>query len=126
MKIITKKDAATIFKPEGLEVNYYLFDGYEVITNVQEPGTTQVWHHHDIVWETMYMIEGELTAEWIENGEKRLQILRAGDLVESERTAHTFSNNSNASARFLTIKQVLDGKNHREVFKSDKILDDIA
>ncbi len=124
MRIITKKDAVTVVKPEGLEVNYYLFDEYEVIMNVQEPGTTQVWHHHDHISETVFMIEGEMTVEWIEDGERKSQTLFAGDLVESEKTPHTYSNQSASTAKFVTIKQLLTGENHRGIFKTDKIVDE--
>ncbi|HEX3099906.1 MAG TPA: cupin domain-containing protein [Patescibacteria group bacterium] len=123
MKIISEHDVTFVSKPEGVDVTYYLFNEYEIITNVQAPGTTQVWHHHDHIWETMLMIEGEMTAEWVEDGENKSQIIRAGDLVESERTSHTFSNNSGDPAKFVTFKQVLSGRNHQDVFKSDKILD---
>lgn len=124
MKIITKADATTVAKPEGTNVTYYLFDGYEVHYNEQVPGTTQTWHHHEKVWETLYIIEGELTAQWREAGEIKSQVVRAGDLIESENTPHTFTNHTGQVVKFLVIKQVLDGANHRETFKTDKVVDE--
>jgi hypothetical protein len=64
MKITTKNDAAFVSKPEGTNVTYYLFPEYEIHINEQLPHTTQTWHHHGKIWETLYIIEGELTAQW--------------------------------------------------------------
>jgi len=62
MKIIQAKDVPHVAKPEGTDVHYYLFKDYEVHYNDQAPHTTQTWHHHEKIWETIYIIEGELVA----------------------------------------------------------------
>lgn len=124
MKIITQTDAKYVAKPEGTRVTYFLFDEYEVHYNEQIAGSTQLWHHHEKIWETIYMIEGELTAQWRENGEEKKQIIRAGDLVEVEYTPHTFTNHTANKIKFLVIKQVLKGLNNRDVMKTDKVLDE--
>ena len=123
MKIITPQQAVYVSKPEGTRVTYFLFPEYEVHYNEQIPGSTQLWHHHAKIWETIYMIEGELTAKWKENGQTRTQIIKAGDLVEVEHTPHTFLNHTNKKIKFLVIKQVLKGINNQEVMKNDKIID---
>jgi hypothetical protein len=64
MKIIPAADAPHVVKPEGTDIHYYLFKDYEVHYNEQAPHTTQTWHHHEIIWETLYIINGELTARW--------------------------------------------------------------
>ena len=114
MKIIKKKDSQNIVKPEGTNVAYFLFDEYEVHYNEQVPGTTQTWHHHEKIWETLFIIEGELTAQWKENGELKSQIVEDGDLIECKNTPHTFINSTNKIVKFLVIKQVLSGKNNRK------------
>lgn len=123
MKIYKGRDIQTTDKPEGIRVKYFFFDEYEVHYNEQLPHTTQTWHHHENIWESIYMIFGKLTAEWMEEGRQRTERVEAGDLIESEFTPHTFINDSNETVRFLVIKQVLTGENKREVFKKDKILD---
>lgn len=123
MKITTKKDALSFSKPEGTQVSYYLFPEYEVHINEQAPNSTQMWHHHEKIWETIYIIEGELSAIWKEDGETRNQIVKAGDLLETEHTPHTFSNISDTVVKFLVIKQVLNGVDKKELFKTDKVLD---
>lgn len=69
MKITTKKDAIFVSKPEGTNVTYYLFPEYEIHINEQVTHSIQTWHHHEKIWEALYIIEGELTAQWKEDGE---------------------------------------------------------
>lgn len=123
MNIISKQSAIHLSKPEGTEVDYFLFPGYEVHYNEQLPGTTQAWHRHEKIWETLYIIEGELTAKWREGDQEKTQIVKAGDLIESEYTSHTFTNHTNETAKFLIIKQVLSGQDNGELFKTDKVND---
>lgn len=123
MKIIHPKDALQVSKPEGTHVVYFLFPEYEVHYNEQTPHSIQTWHHHEIIWETLYMIEGELIARWKENNQEKMEIIKTGDLVENERTSHTFENKSDKIVKFLIIKQVLTGQNKKEILKTDKVVD---
>lgn len=123
MKITKAKNALHVQKPEGTDVRYYLFNDYEVHYNDQAPHTTQAWHHHEKIWESLYIIEGELTAQWREGNKEMSQIVKAGDLIETEHTPHTFSNDSDKTACFLVIKRMPSGENYREVLKTDKVLD---
>lgn len=123
MKIIHPKDTLQVSKPEGTDVTYFLRPEYEVHYNEQKPGTTQTWHHHETVWETLYIIEGELKVKWKENDKEKEEIVRVGDLIETERTPHTFTNHTNGLVKFLVIKQVLSGENKSELLKSDKVID---
>ena len=122
MKIISKDQAAHVVKPEGVEVWYYLFDEYEVHYNEQQPHTSQVWHYHEHILETIFIISGEMTAFWKEDDETKSRVLKVGDLVETENSDHTFKNESESLVKFLVIKQVLAGENKRETLKSDKIV----
>lgn len=123
MKIYRKKAALNIPKPEGLDVTYYLFNEYEIHYDEQKPNSTQVWHHHEKIWETVYIIEGELLAKWRENGKEKSEIVKNGDLLETERTPHTFINNSDNVVKFLVFKQILSEENKKEILKNDKIID---
>jgi uncharacterized cupin superfamily protein len=124
MKIYHKKNALNATKPEGLDVTYYLFNEYEIHYDEQQPRTTQVWHHHEKIWETIYIIDGELLAKWKENGEEKFEMLNSGDLIETESTSHTFINNSDQAVKFLVFKQILNGENKKEILKNDKIIDE--
>lgn len=123
MKIVRASDATHVVKPEGTDVHYYLFKDYEIHYNDQAPHTTQSWHHHQKIWETMYVIDGELTAYWRDGDVEKSQTVHAGDVIESEHTPHTFSNDSNQTVRFLVIKRIPSGHDYRGVFKTDKLLD---
>jgi len=123
MKITKAVDVPHVQKPEGTDVHYYLFKDYEVHYNDQAPHTTQTWHHHEKIWETLYIIEGELTVRWRESGEEKSQELSTGDLIETERNPHTFSNDSDEVVRFLVIKRIPSNKDFTNVLKTDKVLD---
>ena len=123
MKIIKREESLFVSKPEGTNVHYYLRDEYEVHYNEQVAGTTLTWHHHEKIMETLYIIEGELTVEWKVDDKIEKQIVRAGDLIETENTPHTFINHTVGTVKFIVIKQVLTGTNKREVFKTDKVID---
>jgi uncharacterized cupin superfamily protein len=123
MKIYHKKNVLNISKPEGLNVTYYLFNEYEVHYDEQDPNSVQAWHHHEKIWETIYLIEGELLIKWRENGKEKSEKLIACDLIETERTPHTFINESDKIVKFLVFKQILCGENKKGTLKNDKILD---
>ncbi len=123
MKIIRPKDVIQVSKPEGTNVTYFLRPEYEVLYNEQIPHSTQTWHHHEKIWETLYIIEGELTARWKEWDKEMEDVVRAGDLIEGENSSHTFENNSDKVVKFIVIKQVLSGKDKREILLTDKVID---
>ncbi|MBA3724318.1 MAG: cupin domain-containing protein [Candidatus Levybacteria bacterium] len=123
MKIINKQDAVHLSKPEGINVTYYLLNEYEVHYNEQLPDTTQIWHHHEKIWETLYIIEGTLVAKWKDDEEEKAEVIKAGDLAETERTPHTFLNESGKTVKFLVIKQIPKGEDYKEILKTDKVID---
>ena len=123
MKITHLNDATHVDKPEGTRVDYYLFRDYEIHYNEQAPQTTQTWHHHEKIWETLYIIEGTLIASWREGDHEHSESVSGGDVIETERTPHTFSNESDAVARFLVLKRIPSLEDHRETLKTDKVLD---
>ncbi|XOU94956.1 MAG: cupin domain-containing protein [Candidatus Kerfeldbacteria bacterium] len=123
MKIFTNKDSIHVDKEVGISVDYYLRDEYEVHYNKQISGAVQDWHHHEKISETIYIINGELLAEWKDNDKLNSVIVKTGDLIETEKSPHTFTNNSGKDVEFLVIKHLLSGKNKREILKNDKVLD---
>lgn len=123
MNIVRAGEATVVDKPEGTRVSYYMFDDYEVINNELAPHAIQQWHHHETIGETMFVIEGSLEVLWRENGEEKSEFLGPGDLAESEHSPHTLRNSSDQAVRFVVIKRVPSGQNHRQTFKEDKVLD---
>jgi mannose-6-phosphate isomerase-like protein (cupin superfamily) len=124
MNIIKKEDALYVSKPVGTNVHYYLRDEYELHYNEQMPNTMQSWHHHEKIFEALFVIEGELTAEWKTGGKIEKQIVKAGDLIETENTPHTFSNHTDKITKFIVVKMVPTGINKKELLKTDKVIDE--
>lgn len=123
MKIKHRKDVMYIEKPEGVNVAYYLFPEYEVHVDEQLPHTTQTWHHHTSIWEIVYIVDGELTAQWKEDGKIKEETVQTGDLIESEHTPHTYSNDTDEVTKYIVIKQVLTGSDKSQLLKTDKVVD---
>lgn len=123
MKIIKKSEAIHVDKSEGTKVDYYLRNEYEIHYNEQMPESTQTWHHHEKISETLFIIDGELTVKWKENNIDKTQIISTGDLIETETTPHTFMNHTSKIIKFLVIKQIFSGENKTELLKTDKVVD---
>ena len=124
MKIVHKNSALHADKTEGISVDYYLRQEYELHYNEQAPKTARAWHHHKKILEVLFMLDGELTAKWKMNGKTKKQIIRAGDLVETENTPHTFINHTDKTVKFIVIKLVPTSKNKRKLLKTDKVVDE--
>lgn len=125
MKITRKQDVPSVTKPEGMDVQYYLFDDYEIHMNVQPPHTTQQWHRHEEIREVLFMFEGSLVARWLDaDGNEQTETVNAGDHIDTGREMHTFENVSDEQAKFFALKMMDSGQNYRETFKADKITRD--
>lgn len=124
MQIIRRAEAVQRTKPDGTSIGYYLFDEYELHYNELPPGTIQRWHHHDKLEEVLYVVEGDLDVHWTVDDERRQDVARTGDIVRVERSSHTFVNASPNVVRFLVIRLVLDGRDKRKIFSTDKTYDD--
>lgn len=125
MKIHNLSTAIHVDKAEGTAVDYFLFPEYEVHYNVVKPGVTQLWHHHTQIAEVLFIIEGELEAHWLDElGQKVMAKVGQGDLIEVQKTPHTFINSSETTVKFVVFRFVPDGKNKSELIKKDKVLDE--
>jgi quercetin dioxygenase-like cupin family protein len=85
------------------ELIRYPSDGPALITAVEitfEPGQQTGWHTHPVPL-FGYMLEGELTVDY---GEKGQRIYRKGDaLVEAMNTAHNGRNMGQSKAKILAV-----------------------
>lgn len=124
MKITHLSQAIHVDKDNGTSVDYFIFPEYEIHYNELVPGKIQEWHHHPTIWETLFIIKGELEAHWVnEKGEKQQKVVKAGDVIEVENTPHTFANTSEATVKFVVFRFVPTGEDKREIIKNDKVLD---
>ena len=124
MKVYKNEDAIHHNRPEGIKAMYHLFKEYHFVYAEQPPHTTQPWHHHKIIHESLFIIDGELLLKWKEGNELRQQIVRSGDLIETENTSHSFTNQNDGVVRYIVIKQVLSGEDKVEVLERDRYSDE--
>ena len=123
MKIVSQDKAKFFDSPEGRKAWIFGFPEYEFQYDEQQPNTILKWHHHEKIWETIYIIEGELVAMWKENGEKKEQVVKMGDVIEPGYGSHTFENRSDKIVKFIAFKQILIGKDMKEMIENDKVYD---
>lgn len=124
MNIVSQQQALNVTKSSGTKVWYYLFNEYEIHYNEQPAKTKQDWHHHEKISETIYIVDNELTLEWKENNQLKSKIIRKGDLVETQKNPHCFSNDTSKTTKFIVLKQVFSGQNKKGLFKTDKVADE--
>ena len=123
MKIFNRKDAQLENRPAGKRW-YFDFPEYELHLNEIKAGASTDWHHHEIICETVFVVSGEFTVRWRENGRELRQIIIEGDVVEVGNSPQSFFNHTDKTAIFLDIKQLLSGQNKQNIFKSDKVKDE--
>ncbi len=124
MKIVSRENSKNIKSAEGREAWIYSFPEYEFQYDEQQPRTILKWHHHEKIWETIYIIEGELVARWRENGRIKERVVKAGDLVEPGYETHTFENRSDEIVKFIAMKILLSGEDKKEIIEKDKVYDE--
>lgn len=122
MKITPKKDAINLKREDGTEITYYIFKEHEVHCGEIYPGVIQPWHHHSIISETLYIIEGKIKLHYLKDNQRIEKILEPGNVVRVEDTPHTFSNPFDKVCKMVAFRFVPQGIDQREVIKNDKVL----
>ena len=112
-------------KPDGTRVQYHLFREFEIHYNQMPPGVIQPWHHHVRVEESIYLLEGELWFHWLSPAGRQSTLLQSGDVVAVEKDTHTLETPEHAGAVFIVLRIVPTGVDHRELFRTDKVLDGV-
>jgi mannose-6-phosphate isomerase-like protein (cupin superfamily) len=122
MKITPQNAAINKIRPDGTSISYYIFEEYEVHYGELAPGVTQPWHHHEIINETLYVVEGKVLLHYLENGQKKQKEIVSGDVVQVEKTPHTFSNPFQKTCKMVAFRFVPEGVNKHHIIKNDKVL----
>lgn len=123
MKITNKEQAIHTVRDDGTNISYYIFPEYEVHYGELPPGVVQPWHHHAVISETLYILEGKLTLHYLdEHNEKRQTEVIPGDMIQVEDTPHTFSNPYKETCKMIAFRFVPQGIDQHEVIKNDKVL----
>lgn len=120
LEIYNLNDSLHVIKENKTEVNYYLFDEYEIHLNKIPPYTTQEWHYHSLIEEVILVVKGKLRCLWLENKRKYSQIIHEKELVRVNQSIHTLVNDSSEDCEFVVFRLILDGKNKRNIIEKDK------
>ena len=127
LEVYNLSDALHIIKENKTEVDYYLFNEYEIHLNKIPPNTVQEWHYHSLIEEVILVVKGKLRCLWLENKQKHSRIIHEKELVRVKQSIHTLVNDSSEDCEFIVFRLILDGKNKRNIIKKDKkIIKNIA
>ena len=120
--ILTQSDAISIIKENKTNVDYFIFDEFEVHLNKIPSNAEQEWHRHRKIEEVIVMTSGEIHIKWKENGNINDKKLIKGSVVRVKKSIHTIENITNSWAEFIVFRMVPSGDVKREIIKNDKIL----
>lgn len=122
IETILSGEAISVQKENGTNVDYYIFDEFEIHDNVLMPGAKQEWHRHAVIDETYFVAEGEITFCWVEEGRECSRVLRAKDALCAKSSVHTVRNETDEPATFIVFRMVPDGVSKRETIRNDKVV----
>jgi len=120
--ILTQLDAISIIKENKTNVDYFIFDEFEIHLNKIPPNTVQEWHMHVKIEEVIVVTDGELCIQWKENGTIHNEIVIKNSVVRVKKSIHTIKNITNNWAEFIVFRMVPSGDIKRETIKNDKIV----
>lgn len=120
--ILTKLNGISVIKENKTNVDYFIFDEFEVHLNKIPPNSTQEWHLHEIIEEILVITKGQVAIRWKENNEIMHKTLVKDSLVRVKKSIHTIENTSNEWAEFIVFRMVPSGNVNRDIIKNDKIV----
>lgn len=125
LDILTNLDAISVTKENKTNVDYFIFDEFEIHLNKIPPNTKQEWHKHEIIEEILVVTTGELVVKWKENNEIISRRLVKDNIARVKKSIHTIENNTNEWAEFTVFRMVPSSKDKRDIIKKDKVIIDI-
>ena len=126
MNFIERGSVPHVDKKYGTSIWYYIFPEHEIHYNEMQPNTTQPWHHHEQTDESIFVLEGTLRINWLdEQGEVLTQDIGPGTVARIEHFVHTVTNPTQEISKFLVFKFVPTGSDKHELIKNDKVLDQV-
>ncbi len=125
LDIFTKLDGISVTKENKTDVDYFIFDEFEIHLNKIPPNTKQEWHKHEIIEEVLVTTKGELIVRWKENELIETTTVFKDNIVRVKKSIHTIENHTDEWAEFTVFRMVPSGEDKREIIKSDKVIIDI-
>ncbi|MFT8312731.1 MAG: cupin domain-containing protein [Clostridium sp.] len=104
--ILTKLNAISVIKENKTNVDYFIFDEFEVHLNKIPPNSKQEWHLHKIIEEILVITKGQVDIRWKENDDIMHETLVKDSLVKVKKSIHTIENTSNEWAEFIVFRMV--------------------
>jgi len=120
--ILTKLNAISVIKENKTNVDYFIFDEFEIHENKIPPYSKQEWHFHNIIEEVIVVTFGEICIRWKEDSKLKESIADKGAVIRVKKSIHTIENRTNDFAEFIVFRMVPEGKNKREIIKNDKVV----
>lgn len=117
--ITNPTEAISITKENGTKVGYFLFDKFEVHTNVIPGGCVQDWHIHNKIEEIIIINEGTLLLEWIDAGVMK-QKVKTGEIIRMNNSIHRISNEEKSEAKCTIFRFISPEENQADRIKNDK------
>jgi quercetin dioxygenase-like cupin family protein len=117
--IVNKEQALTVTKENGTEVAYFLFDKFEVHTNVIPAQCIQDWHAHQIIEEIVVLTKGTLLLEWLAE-ELQSKKVSTGEIIRMNNSIHRISNVDQEPAECTIFRFVSPKSSQAEAIKEDK------
>jgi len=124
--ILTKLNAISVIKENKTNVDYFIFDEFEIHENKIPPNSKQEWHKHKIIEEVIVVTQGDIDIKWKEENQIRSSVVSKGDVIRVKKSIHTIENKTKFWAEFIVFRMVPEGKNKREIIKNDKIVINIG
>ncbi|SHH80882.1 cupin domain-containing protein [Clostridium intestinale] len=125
LDIFTKLDGISVTKENKTDVDYFIFDEFEIHLNKIPPNTKQEYHKHKIIEEVLVVTKGELIVKWKENESIEERTVLKDNIVRVKKSIHTIENHTDEWAEFIVFRMVPSGEDKREVIKKDKVIIDI-
>ncbi|MNP55641.1 Cupin domain protein [compost metagenome] len=125
LDIFTKLDGISVTKENKTDVDYFIFDEFEIHLNKIPPNAKQEWHKHETIEEVLVVTKGELIVKWKENESIETTTVFKDNIVRVKKSIHTIENHTDEWAEFTVFRMVPSGENKREIIKNDKIIIDI-
>lgn len=120
--ILTKLNAISVVKKNKTNVDYFIFDEYEIHLNKIPPHSKQEWHKHEIIEEVLVITEGQIDIKWEENDTIMYRTLLKDSIARVKNSIHTIENTTNSWAEFTVFRIVPTGNMNREIIKKDKVV----
>ncbi|WP_243129528.1 cupin domain-containing protein [Clostridium sp. HBUAS56017] len=108
-------------KANGTEVNYFIFDEYEIHLNNMPPNSIQEWHKHLTIEESLLVTKGEVSVKWRDDKREYSKKVTKDMIVRVKDSIHTIENITNEWAKFVVFRMVPSGESKRDIIKNDKI-----